>query len=675
MPKLDSNLSKSNSVVLWEYVLLLLCMAVVVVRTFLTESPNVQASASPLNLGDNTLTLSISALLIFAFISWVVLAVFRPRFSFRFTNIEIPLAIFIIAGAIATAAASDRRAAINDTITVIAPIFMAILLVQLLRSESKIKVLLYVVASLGIISTIYCTVQQFWLNDLFIEQYQNDPTSMLNKLGIKAGSFQQMLFEHSLYSKDVRSLFVTGNSAGSFTILTSFAAFALFVQNLTKGKSYFRIKILIPAFITVINIVGLLLTRSKGAIAAFILTAAMSVAYFCFGDWLKVHKKTVLIICLLLVVAVGTVIVAYGAVHNRLPGGNSMLVRWQYWQASAKMYSEHFLTGVGGGNFGYYYSHYKHPAALETVADPHNFLLGIITQFGPVGLLAFCGAVFLPLAKIFFAKSNGSKQINTTKAILSFSVLGFLLHNCVDFAIFEPAITTVFWAIIAIIIALHLETIAQLQLFKKVSPVIKATVVVITLVIVWSYFTFVATPSFKAAEKIQSALSEPLFVHSLLDQAAKLDGLDATALKFNGNIYLQEFETAPNAGSGMLEKAADCFLGAIERNRADFKNYEKLSIVYNLLGQKQKAYEYAFEAVRRYSGSGRLRIELAKLAEDLNKTEYAVEHYKKAVEIEDAYRSQFRMMYPGREMFSRLGEEKYEFAIKQIEKLSSKPNN
>ncbi|MHC4394990.1 MAG: O-antigen ligase family protein [Planctomycetota bacterium] len=675
MPKLDSNLNKSNFLVLLEYVLLSLCIAVIIIRTFLTESPNVQAADSPLSLGDNALTLSISALLIFAFICWLVLAIFGSRFSFRVTSIEIPLVIFIIAAITASFAASNRRAAINDTITVIAPIFMAILLVQILNSQSKIKALLYVIASLGVMSSIYCVVQQFWLNDIFLEQYQNDPNSMLEKLSIEAGSFQHMLFEHSLNSKDVRSFFVTGNSAGSFAILTCFAGFALFMQNFKKAKSYLNIKSVIPAVITVINILGLLLTHSKGAIAAFILTAAMIGAYFWFGNWIKRHKKTVLIICLLFVTGGATTIVTYGITSDRVPGGNSMLVRWQYWKASAKMYVNHCLTGVGGGNFGYYYSHYKDPAALETVGDPHNFLLGIITQFGPLGLLAFGAAVFFPLGQIVLAKSTSSKEINTTKAILSLSVLGFLLHNCVDFAIFEPAITTTFWSIIAIIIALQLQEKPEPQFLKKPSPVIKAIVVVITLVTVWSYFSFLAAPVFDAAEKIQSAMTKPLNAHYLLEEAAHLDPLDPTALKLNGQLYLQNFETVPNAGVGMLERAAGCFLGAIERNRADFKNYEKLSIAYNLLGQKQKAYDYAFEAVKRYPGSGRLSVELAKLAEESGKTDIAIKHYKKAIEIEDAYRNQFRIMYPGKEMFSRLGKDKYDFALNQIEKLSSEAHN
>ncbi len=665
MPTAETNLIKSGVLVLWERILLVLCVGVIVIRTFFTESPNVQTSDLPLTLGGNTLTLAISALLIFAFISWLVLAVFGSGFLYRFSGIELPLGIFIIAAGVGIAVASNVRVAINDTVTIIAPIFMAILLVQLLNTRTKINVCLYIIASLGIISAIYCAAQVLWLNDVLIGKYQSDPNSILEQFAIRAGSFQQMLFEHSLESRDVRGFFVTGNSAGSFAILTSFAAFALFVQNRKNPRSKLRTKSLIPAMIVVVNILGLVLTHSKGAAAAFILTAGMFGVYFYFGHWLREHKKTVLIGVLLLFVIVVTGIIVYGTTHDRLPGGNSILVRWQYWQSSAKMYADNYLTGVGPGNFGYYYSHYKNPAALETVADPHNFLLGIITQFGPLGLLAFLAAIFIPLTRVYFTRSSQTDPLNSTKVILSLSVLGFLLHNCVDFAIFEPAITTVFWTVVAVIIATDLQINPRAQVIKAPSVFLKASIVISAVAAVWLHFAFI-TPALKAGERIGQTITQPLFANSILERASAIDPLDPIPFNLNGRSYLQQYYSSIDGDSALLEKAAENFLAAIERSNADFKNYEKLSQTYRLLNQREKAYEYAAKAVKRYPGSARLRVKLAQLAESLGRKDVATEQYRKAVEIEDAYREQFKIMYPGKEIFSRLGEQKYQKAKAKI---------
>ena len=78
-------------------------------------------------------------------------------------------------------------------------------------------------------------------------------------------------------------------------------------------------------------------------------------------------------------------LVWYGITHDTLPGGKSMLVRWEYWVGAARIYAAHPLTGAGPGSFADYYPTYKIPAALETVKDPHNFILSILTQYGPLG--------------------------------------------------------------------------------------------------------------------------------------------------------------------------------------------------------------------------------------------------------------------------------------------------
>ena len=120
-----------------------------------------------------------------------------------------------------------------------------------------------------------------------------------------------------------------------------------------------------------------------------------------------------------------------------------------------------------------------------------------------------------------------------------------------------------------------------------------------------------------------------------------------------------------------LKKAEQSFLRAIERNKADFKNYEKLTTVYDLSSQTQKAYDWCRKALQLYPGLDRLNFKLAQIADQLGNSDIAIEQYKKLIEIEDSYRRQFKMIYPEKkEIVSRLGEEKYQFAIKRVKELS-----
>jgi tetratricopeptide (TPR) repeat protein len=85
-----------------------------------------------------------------------------------------------------------------------------------------------------------------------------------------------------------------------------------------------------------------------------------------------------------------------------------------------------------------------------------------------------------------------------------------------------------------------------------------------------------------------------------------------------------------------------------------------------------KALDSAAIAVELYPGDAELHFLLAQIAEGLGKTDTALKHYRQAVQIEDSFRDQFRLMYPDREVLSRMPEEQYLLAKKQLETLSPK---
>ncbi len=443
-----------------------------------------------------------------------------------------------------------------------------------------------------------------------------------------------------------------------------------------------------------------------------------------------------------------------------------MLVRWQYWHASIQMYADHWLTGVGPGNFAHFYPHYKPDPASESVANPHNFLLSVLTQYGPIGLIGFLAMICMPLwtvvssgsasfpsearrearrteptfkklgifsaiivsAALLFirpiifplpptaspqerkagiiilyimpviifiagfllaaAGERPAKKPHTSiaTAALFCAVLGVAFHNLIDFAIFEPGVFTVFWVVIACIIAIGNQTNPLSQLVLKPAPFIKILTVAAGVLITCVYLNYALIPVGKAGAKIQQAnlaISVGQFeqAHKLLNSAAEDDSLSPDAPSLNGRLYLHHFQLTPN-NRDLLLQSEKCLRTAIERNSAAFKNYERLTEVYLLLSEVstqpeksdwlQKAFDNAsFTVEYRYPGCARLRIELAKIAELLDKTDVAIKQYKEAIDIEDKYRGQFREMYPEREkIVSRLGEEKYQFAKQRLKSLT-----
>jgi hypothetical protein len=738
--------------------LLLLCLCVLAIRVTYTESPTAQTSTLPMNLSDTIYSLTLSGILLLGLIVWSLRAVFSGRFSYHVTGLEIGLVLFVAAGVVSTWTAADKRLALNQMSIVLGPLLAAILLVQVLRTIGRASIVLMVIAALGIVSTYQCVEQFTVSNRILEEQYEKDPNSILKPMGIEAGSFDNFLFEHRLYSRGVRGFFTTSNSAASFALMACMAAVALLAERFVsrKNSASGRWDLLYPASAVAIVAAGLLLTQSKGGIAAFLIAGALLAGWLTWRRQPPGRRKVLLVsaglLCSVAVAAIVYAAVSYGLAHGRLPGGNSMLVRWQYWAASARMIADHPLTGVGPGNFATYYTHYKPAAALETVADPHCLPLSLLAQYGPLGLLGFLALVLIPLGRALSPALRGtpvaptcwlgsprallltlaalcacllivrailiplppgdsaeillydlvslyiapaaafligfvllSVPLGTARAtagpqvipvvvvVLSCAVIGVLAHNMIDFAVFEPGVWMTFWTVMACLACMRPNGETRVRPCFRTGG--KIALAAVAAVVLGGYLMFIWVPVLRTTADIQQARDDVSVgaiddAHALLDAAARADPLNDTALNLQGNLYLQEYEQ-PVKQPALLQRAAECFERATRVNVRDYKNYEKAGLALSLLGRDSQAYDWYAKAADLYPGNERLQFRLAQVADRMGKREAALAHYRKAVEIEDAFRGQFRQMYPKwKKPVSRLGESDYQLAKKRIKEWS-----
>ena len=752
---------------LLENVLFICCVAAIVLRATYTEAPSPLATQIQAALNDTVYSLALSGVLIFAFLLWVLAELFGRRFSYRLNSFQIGLAILLLGAILASLYASNKRAAINASLIFITPLLMAAMLSKLLDSHVKVKILLIVIVSLGLVASYYSADQFFVSNDIMLQEYKDDPNSILEPLGIEPGTINQMMLEHRIYSKDVRASFTTSNSAGSFGILTSFAAIALLAELLKKRKSSslpFK-NLLLAGCVLAVVLFGLFITRSKGALASFVF--AMAVFVLLLRSNRPKLTKNIILTCLIIgLISLIPFIGWYGLKFGRLPGGNSMLVRWQYWLASAQMAADHPLTGVGPGNFATLYHQYKPASSLETVSDPHCFILSILTQYGPLGLLGFLIIVLVPLFRAspaepftldkpygqqfiklavgcviipviamsllrpfvtppsiaatfeeklyvlstsYFApaatfavgfvllikalqttqtKSYAIQNTSITSTALFCGLLGVLIHNLIDFAIFEPGVLTTFCAVLGCLIALNARAPSQLKLPAKATVWLKTTVCAIVLFIVYAYFNYAFLPVVKSTTEVTQArrtfeLGQFYLAHNMLESATNDDALSPDAPSMNGRLYLQRPYLQSIKQSEIFDNAEQAFFIAAQRNPEDYKNFELLTDTYSLRAQIQpdekdnwlnQAFESASVAVSLYPGDGELHFRLAQIAEELGNPKIALEQYQKAIEIEDSFRKQFHRMYPEREVISRMPEEKYLLAKDRVKILSEKPS-
>jgi tetratricopeptide (TPR) repeat protein len=291
-----------------------------------------------------------------------------------------------------------------------------------------------------------------------------------------------------------------------------------------------------------------------------------------------------------------------------------------------------------------------------------------------------------PLRKIRHTKYD--IRNTSTAAVLFCAILGVALHNLIDFAIFEPGVFTAFWAVIASLIAINSHTNPRAYVALKPAPFVRILIVTAALVACWAYFNYALVPVARSTAKIRQAnqaiaAGQFEYAYQLLEKACEDDSLSSAALSLNGRLYLRHFQLTQDKDRDLLLRSEKCLLAAIERNSAVFKNFERLTDVYCSLAEistqqekiewLNKAFETALLTVERYPGCGRVHFKLAQIAEQLGRTSIAIKQYDEAIDIENKYRDQFRQMYPEiKKIVSRLGEEKYQFAIKRIKELSGR---
>jgi hypothetical protein len=750
-----------------ENVLLLMVLSLMALRATYIEDPHIEQIQTQFFLSSEIVSLLMSTALLACFAVWLFVSLLINHFRWRRTSLGYAAALFLLAGVISCFAASNKRAAVTDLVLLLTPMLMAMLLVQLFTSKPKTYLALLLVMAVAVTMTVQCIDQFLDTNETMIADYERNPAEQLRNLNIEPDSLEHWLYEHRLYSNDIRGFLLTSNSAASFFLLSVFAGLGLCMEAF-GGRRQPETQAAFVGYVLALLVAagGLMLTQSKGGIGAFIIGACLLAILAYFGKRLWKHRIVVGIFLLLgIVLGIGALI-AYGVRHGRLPGGNSMLVRWQYWQSTAAMIGDHFWTGVGGGNFGSYYFFYKNPAASETIQNPHNFVLSLLSQYGPLGLLAFLAAVLWPVFKSLQQRFTRTDLLASTPQrggkvlwlgllgvsvclflfvrpmlvdtsfwyqpsdvrsaaylvlylfpagifVLAFGLLcavasgdssiqkpayyltpalvcglvAVLIHNLVDFAIFEPGVWNIFWLVAAVLIACRHNNTAPADGPTRLAVPARLFALLVLLMATGVYLGIAVLPPIKANRLFHRALVSRRPQLEMLEQAIAADTLSPdTAYNAAGmlmQIYAQQRPMVKEPV--LLEKAMDFADIAQQRNPAGFKPWRLKSDIALMLadqaeGDKKKdylqtAYTALSEALDRYPGSDRIHYNLAQIAERLNRPEQALMHYQKAVALEEAYQEQFKLMYPDRRpVISRLGSTAYNTAKAKIEELQKEIN-
>lgn len=123
-----------------------------------------------------------------------------------------------------------------------------------------------------------------------------------------------------------------------------------------------------------------------------------------------------------------------------LASTESFGLRLSYWRIAWRMGNDHFLSGVGLGNFGVSYTKYLYPGAGIT-KQAHNVLLKTYAETGIFGVLAFASfwAYFFLWGALRIVKES-AKTNRWCLAWLYAACLAFFVHSMVDFGFANPSL-------------------------------------------------------------------------------------------------------------------------------------------------------------------------------------------------------------------------------------------
>ncbi len=431
----DTGHLQNSSLFNVDNILLLICAVIVAGRSQINESFPLQLHiiSSPfgnivLAQGETTIMALMAGVIAACGFMWFVRRCWVGPISLRTTCLTGPFALLVISGVIASSVASNKHDAVVAMFNLLSAMLLAILLIQLLDKPWKQRLLLAVIAAVGVTAAWRCWEQYHYELDITIQSVEKNPLKILTEQHLEPGSYEAKQFLARVKSRDIGGFFAISNTQASFFILSIAATAGLLLPLLlslssrlsqlslsslslrklngcVSSRYIFYIVVLILALLA--QLFGLFLTDSKGGIASCLSGLLLMGVLVLAGDYLRRHWRVVVVFTIIAVTMVCMVVAIYGLRHNRLPG-NSMWLRWQYWRATASMIAEHWFVGVGPHNFGEYYPRYMNPAAPEIVKDPHSFPLAIWSQWGVMGFLAFMwaiAAVFIFISHPFARKS------------------------------------------------------------------------------------------------------------------------------------------------------------------------------------------------------------------------------------------------------------------------------
>ncbi len=314
------------------------------------------------------------------------------------------LAVYVMSG-LMMADQGNPRATINAVWQWIGFGMVYLVARQMLRRAVDRRAVCVVLLALATALATVSFYEYFFSMPRLRARYAADPEEVLREVGIPAtaGSPERKLFEDRLQSTPPIVTFALTNSLAGFLAPWFIVAVGIGWEArraVNDWRAFWRDRRVVAVTLCGLFIsFCLLLTTSRSAFLAVACGLIAIMGYRRLGRWWD--GRLLLAGGVLAVVLLGGALAA-GAFDwlTLSEAPKSLLYRFEYWQATWSLITDHPWFGCGPGNFQQYYAFYKLPQASETIADPHNFFFEVWANAGTPAMLALVAFLVLVVRRV-----------------------------------------------------------------------------------------------------------------------------------------------------------------------------------------------------------------------------------------------------------------------------------
>jgi O-antigen ligase len=337
----------------------------------------------------------------------------RRRPILHRTRLDLPILLFLVAGAISVVASSDHRAALG-----------------LYRA--------YFLEPAAFFYVLMAAVTTPWRASLILAGFGLALTALaIPNIEVTLKAAQ----EHTLNVAGTPpvAIYTVSNAVALFEVPVIAVAAAVMLY----GTTWFERAI--GAFIVGLGTLSVLLTFSRGAyLALFVVAVVLALT----------HRLRILLL-VLVVVAI--------AVALRLPGvtkrvaqevnlsdpRNSLFPRFQLWGVTMRMLAHRPIFGSGLSGFADAINPYRNGYAEQQIY-PHNILLNFWTETGILGVVAFGWLMVQTFMTTLGGWLHGSHGWRPYQLGVLLFLLAVLAHGLVDVPFFKNDLSLQFWAFLGL---------------------------------------------------------------------------------------------------------------------------------------------------------------------------------------------------------------------------------